>query len=168
MNLQLRNAAENSPEAWLENLQLCSCRGEFAAHCDARAAVNLPEDTSGGELAHKSLKISSRLTKSGNSPRWLLVVPEPAPDLGPYDGLATAQPCSAAFYDRFTIASPLFHATAFVAASQLSSREFTTSVFLVNSPAYAVFARIYDRSAFLSRIFYTYSLFMFDMHLKGV
>ena len=121
-----------------------------------------------GELALKSLGISSRLTKSDNSPRWLLVVPEPAPDLGPYDGLVTAQPCSAAFYDRFTIASPLFHATAFVAASQLSSREFTTSVFLVNSPAYAVFARIYDRSAFLSRIFYTYSLFMFDMHLKGV
>jgi len=31
-------------------------RGEFATLCDARVAVNLPEDASGGELAHKSFK----------------------------------------------------------------------------------------------------------------
>jgi hypothetical protein len=113
----------------MENLRLCSCRGEFATHCDARAAVNLPEDPSGGELAHKSLKISSRLTKSGNSPR-----------------------CEASKFSSDRVLRSRIH-------HERIPRKF---------PGVCSLRPYYDRSSFLSCIFYTYSLFMFDMSLEGV
>ena len=103
--------------------------GEFATLCDARAAVNLPEDPSGGELARNSFKnyfppdsvrqfsamrSEQILQRPGpqvaNSPQpGGCKFPEPAPDLEPYNCLATAQPCSATAQPLFTTASLLLH-----------------------------------------------------------
>ena len=54
------------------NLQPLGCgeftkavAGEFATHYDASVAENLPEYPSGGELALKSISISSRVTQWG-------------------------------------------------------------------------------------------------------